>query len=173
MTKICYKSIFPTSKVKGQLRAEENLGRIYTTAVDLVGASSAVFLKKIIQNACDESAKLSNQAPGDLIITKEKLEVLLEKEEYSFLQVVIDPSALPKYGKKKYKHAKKKGQEAPQRKMKAIEKGGENFIDMLSGSTGKNSKDIAVNPGKELSLDNLVTKCDHIDGIIEDDEDYD
>ncbi len=58
-----FMNAFPTNKVKNQIRTEEKIGKVFTTAVDLVATSSAIFLDKIVQ----ESIKIAQKNPGNEI----------------------------------------------------------------------------------------------------------
>ena len=205
MTKTDYKTIFPTNKVKAQIQTEENIGKIYTTAVDLVAASSAVFLEKLIRSVVDDDANDhvdgDASASGAIVVTKEKLEQALQKQEYSFLKVEIDPSALNKYGKKqklkqKQSTNKKKGTPNPSRKkqgtVESLEGQGadQDIVQMIkasatttttttsaSASTDKTAfsqkRQGDAGNGDVLDLEELVKEGEHLDGIIEDDDDYD
>jgi len=52
---IDYSQIFPTNKVKSQLRSsEKNIGKMYATAVDLIAASSAIFLEDLVTQSTEE-----------------------------------------------------------------------------------------------------------------------
>ena len=42
--KICMTEVFPSSKIKSMLRQEEQIGRIYTSAVEIVGMYSVICL---------------------------------------------------------------------------------------------------------------------------------
>mmetsp|Transcript_10113 Transcript_10113/g.15169 ORF Transcript_10113/g.15169 Transcript_10113/m.15169 type:complete len:185 (-) Transcript_10113:392-946(-) len=184
MTKTDYKTIFPTNKVKAQIQTEENIGKIYTTAVNLVAASSAVFLEKLIGSVvdADENDGVDDGANGAIVVTKEKLEEALQKQEYSFLKVEIDPSALSKYGKKRKQPAnKKKGTPNPSRKKRGTvaSLGGQvadqDIVQIFKASattTTTTDKGDAGN-GDVLDLKELVKEGQHLDGIIEDDDDYD
>jgi hypothetical protein len=194
MTKTDYKTIFPTNKVKAQIQTEENIGKIYTTAVDLVAASSAVFLEKLIRSVVDDDANDhvdgDASASGAIVVTKEKLEQALQKQEYSFLKVEIDPSALKKYGKKQ-----KKGTLTSSRRkqgtLESLEVQGvdQDVVQMIKASaTTTTSASASATTDKTafaqkrqggagnedaLDLEELVKEGEHLDGIIEDDDDYD
>ena len=58
-----FMNAFPTNKVKNQIRTEEKIGKVFTTAVDFVATSSAIFLDKIVQ----ESIKVARNDPGNEI----------------------------------------------------------------------------------------------------------
>jgi hypothetical protein len=203
MDEIDFKSIFPTNKIKAQIRAEENIGKIYTTAVEKVGAASAIFLENMVHQAMNdtEQGPSGNQDEGNVnngeinhsvaarsanILTKEILEALLQKQEYKFLDVVeIDPKALSKYGKGKSKQSKKKAESSagapPKKKQRATKKKimGKDVVDVMrkdqcqEASSDKKSEHSRGEGDFGLDLNELVQQEDHFDGIIEDDEDYD
>ena len=187
MTKTDYKTIFPTNKIKAQIRCEENIGKIYTSAVDLVAAASALFLEKLIQSvASEESCQADNKTKGALLfVTKEKLELAAQKEEFSFLHVEIDPKALSKYNKYRKKAAiatKKKDPKAKpaamqkKRKAEVLDVQGANVAEMFETSSSMDKAQNKQSDGGNvdgLDLKELVKGGSNLGEIIEDDEDYD
>jgi hypothetical protein len=98
---IDYDKVFPNNKVKSQIRSSENnIGKIYTTAVELVAASSAVFLEDLVRRCVssssseqgDDGVAVKNINPSSrttesdetcntFILTKECIFKMLEKYE--------------------------------------------------------------------------------------------
>lgn len=69
-----YSKVFPTGKVKSQIRSsEEHIGKLYTTAVDLVAASSAIFVEDLVRLCVfsSSSAEVEEVGGGDNIIEKD------------------------------------------------------------------------------------------------------
>jgi len=70
---------FPPSKIKGLIRQEEGIGKLYHSAVELIAASSAIFIEQLkitaIQIAQKEATKEGNGPQGQqpLLITQNHL----------------------------------------------------------------------------------------------------
>ena len=192
MAIIDYKAIFPTNKVKAQIRCEENIGKIYTTAVDMVAASSALFLEQLIQSVASQECStdgIDNTNGSILFVTKEKLELAAQKQEYSFLHVEIDSKALSKYKYKKEAAVttavKKKGKKSEpvtvvqkKRKAQVLDVQGASVAEMFNTSTGAGKTNVQKKQSEAgnvdgLNLEDLVREGSNLDEIIEDDEDYD
>ncbi len=192
MVKVDHTSIFPTNKVKAQIRSEENIGKIYTTAVEKVGAASAIFIENMVHQALKGSEKSSSKdiegeakngsacrndnVVGSNILTKDKLEALLQNEEYKFLTVNIDQTNLSKYNKVGRKSQSKKKAESsagrqPKKKQKVTKNNMEKDVAsvLLGESKGTSNDDATFG----LNLEDLAKSEVRFDGIIEDDEDYD
>ncbi|GFH49474.1 hypothetical protein CTEN210_05950 [Chaetoceros tenuissimus] len=180
---IDYTKVFPANKIKAQVRKEEKIGRIFASAVDMVSAASAIFVKELAQASLDHDSKRAadDDDSHSNVITREKLEkVIRTKKEFSFLECVLDikPSkeSLSKYGKKRKAPSKPSSVKSKKSKGSVINQG----LDMNSmlAKKGNVKNDKIVNDFKNdlnetgLNIDDLV-KEDHVGEIIEDDEDYD
>ena len=177
---IDYTKVFPANKIKAQVRKEEKIGRIFTSAVEMVSAASAIFVKELAQASLHHDSKRAaddNDSQSNLI-TREKLEkVIRTKKEFSFLDSVLDiePSkeSLSKYGKKR--KAPSKPSSVKSKKSKASLGLDMNLMLRKKGNV-KNDK-IANDFENDLNATGLnihdLVKEDHDGEIIEDDEDYD
>lgn len=183
-----YTSVFPTSKIKLQMKTEKNIGKVFNTAVEKVGAASAMFLENMVHKAMNKKASESKDGAAGadtIVLTKRDLESLLQQDEYQFLDVTIDKKSLPKYKCGQSKRRKKKADETISTSIslsnndgkliqkKAASNAGnelmkEAIIDPHAGKSNKNG-----DGGIGLNLDELVREGEYFDDIIEDDEDYD
>jgi hypothetical protein len=81
-----YSKVFPTGKVKSQIRSsEQNIGKLYTTAVDLVAASSAIFVEDLVRRCVFSSSSSAEveevDGGGDNMIIIEKNDASSRKKE--------------------------------------------------------------------------------------------
>ena len=93
----------------------------------------------------------------------------MQKDEYNFLKVEIDDSSssIPKYGKKKGG-----GMAAARKPRKVVAKKEKEVAEVLEGHGRDHGRDHHEDSAG-LDLDELVKEGENLDGIIEDDEDYD
>ena len=178
-----YTKVFPANKIKGQVRKEEKIGRVFTSAVEMVSAASAIFVKELARASLNHDSKRAadDDDSHSNVITREKLEkVIRTKKEFSFLESVLDmkPSkeSLSKYGKKRKAPTKPSCAKSKKSKGSSINEGLD--TNLMLGKKGNFKNDKIVNDFKNdlnatgLNIDDLV-KENHAGEIIEDDEDYD
>ena len=147
--------IFPESKIKSLLK-QEDIGKIYATATNLVGNASAIFIQSIIN------------ATGKNHITEEDLIKVLKEKNYSdFIQIHDDLLVnIPRYKKRQSKqkkissnHKKKKSESGSHSKK----------MTLLENSLGDeiNLKD------KGFVEEDSQGRVIGLGEIVHDDEDYD
>eukprot|EP01083_Nonionella_stella_P040720 110397_1 len=181
----CYGEVFPTIKVKNQIKNEKQIGKIFTTAVDLVATSSAMFLEKIVECA----ACTTEKAPGlegrnaVIILTKENIQEVVENNpEFDFLCVAsMKAKNVPRYGSAG-KNLRSNSTKKKRSRRKVLS---DNNVVSQSGISKKSRVDMkGIQPGttikncrvgnSELDVKELETADnEHLEDIVQDDEDYD
>mmetsp|Transcript_1675 Transcript_1675/g.2211 ORF Transcript_1675/g.2211 Transcript_1675/m.2211 type:complete len:192 (-) Transcript_1675:151-726(-) len=177
-------SIFPAAKIKSLLRQEEDIGRVYASAVDLIGASSAIFIKNLTNSAisiakeetklksdADTTAEDRNCTKQQLVITAEHIRQCISQygEKFDFLRDVVSEKfeTVPNYSQ-----VISKANNTSKRKK------------TINGNTSSKKRAIKKNIS-DTGLDNLLN-LDELgiipensyggaigDKIVEDEEDYD
>jgi hypothetical protein len=148
--------IFPESKIKSLLK-QEDIGKIYGTATNLVGNASAIFIQSIIN------------ATGKNHITEDDLIKVLKGKNYTdFIQIHNDLLVnIPRYKKRQSKQKKKSSND-----IKKSESGSSSKkmkMTLLENSLGEeiNLKD------KGLVEEDTQGRVIGLGEIVHDDEDYD
>lgn len=141
--------MFPTTKIKAQLKKEDGIGKINGAAVDLVGNASAIFLQNIIK-----STKQNH-------ITEDILLEALTGSDYSDV-IEIDNDVLLRVPRYKIKnHLRKRNDNTKKSAQKKIGK----TIQALKST---------LSQGNYLENDAMgQTRAIGLGKIIQDDEDYD
>jgi len=196
-----YSKVFPTNKIKSQIRSSEaNIGKLYSTAVDLVAASSAIFLEDLVRqcvSSSSSSSSLSSSGCGgdgnNFVLTQECIMEMLEKEDnqssfFGLKELIVqsyslhDPKILSKYGRKKRNRSniQRNPNGPPPPTITATRSGNKNKKQKIGNSSSLLGTITAINEGMEQQNDAPLYGMDLLefgnsknDTIIQDEEDYD
>mmetsp|Transcript_22999 Transcript_22999/g.35044 ORF Transcript_22999/g.35044 Transcript_22999/m.35044 type:complete len:197 (+) Transcript_22999:130-720(+) len=181
----CYGEVFPTIKVKNQIKNEKKIGKIFTTAVDLVAISSAMFLEKIVECAACTTEKAPGRESGNaaIVLTKENIQEAVDKNpEFDFLCVAsMKAKNIPRYGSAGRKlqsnsTKKKRSRREVLSDNNVVSQSGiskKSRVDMKCIQSGTTIKNCTVG-NSELDVKELETADnEHLEDIVKDDEDYD